>query len=218
MKRAIRLPSVSSVFGLSLFALMLALGAAHADPQASEPRIVPAFHAVELAGTMEVEIAVGKGQSVQVSGEADLLAKVTTVVKDGVLVIDTPRDLRKRHHLHVAVTTPELSAVSLSGTGEMKISGVSSERFAIGVSGTGQLTVRGSTGSLRVDVGVTGEVMAKELTAMSANVDVSGTGSATLYVTESVQADVTGTGSIEVHGKPAKVKKSVSGVGSIRIR
>ena len=77
---------------------------------------------------------------------------------------------------------------------------------------------RGSTGSLRVDVGGTGEVMAKELTAKSANVDVSGTGSATLYVTESVQADVTGTGSIEVHGKPAKVKKSVSGVGSIRIR
>jgi len=215
MKRAISRPSV---FGLSLFALLLALGAAHADPQASEPRSVPAFHAVELAGTMEVDVTVGKGQSVQVSGEADLLGKVTTVVKDGVLVVDTPRDLRRRHHLKVTVTVPELSAVSLSGTGEMKIGGVSSERFAIGVSGTGQLTVKGSTGSLRVDVGGTGEVAAKELIAKSANIDVSGTGSATLYVTESVQADVTGTGSIDVHGKPAKVKKSVSGVGSIRIR
>jgi hypothetical protein len=215
MKRAISRPSV---FGLSLFALMLALGAAHADPQASEPRNVPAFHAVELAGTMEVDVTVGKGQSVQVSGEADLLAKVTTVVKDGVLVVDTPRDLRRRHHLKVTVTVPELSAVSISGTGDMKISGVASERFAIALSGTGQLTVKGSTGSLRVDVGGTGEIAAKELIAKSANVDVSGTGSATLYVTESVQADVTGTGSIDVHGKPAKVKKSVSGVGSIRIR
>jgi len=121
MKRAISRPSV---FGLSLFALLLALGAAHADPQASEPRSVPAFHAVELAGTMEVDVTVGKGQSVQVSGEADLLGKVTTVVKDGVLVVDTPRDLRRRHHLKVTVTVPELSAVSLSGTGEMKIGGV----------------------------------------------------------------------------------------------
>jgi hypothetical protein len=215
MKRAIWL---SSVFSLSLFALMLALGAAHADPQASEPRTVPAFHAVELAGTMEVEVAVGKGQSVQVSGEADLLAKVSTVVKSGVLVIDTPRDLRRRHHLHVAVTVPELSAVSLSGTGGMKITGVSSERFAMDVSGTGQLIVKGSTGSLRIDVGGTGEVVAKELTAKSAVVDVSGTGSATLFVTDSLEADVTGTGSIDVHGKPAKVRKSVSGVGSIRIR
>ena len=215
MKRAI---SRSSVFGLPLFALMIALGAAHADPQASEPRSVSAFHAVELAGTMEVEVAVGKGQSVLVSGEADLLSKVSTVVKNGVLVIDTPRDLRRRHHLHVAVTIPDLSAVSLSGTGAMKISGVSGEHFAIDVSGTGDMTVKGSTGSLRVNVGGTGQVAARELTAKSANVDVSGTGSATLYVTESLEADVTGTGSIDVHGKPAKVRKSVSGVGSIRIR
>ena len=221
MKRAISRSSVSSVsgvFGLGLFGLMLALGVAHADPQASEPRNVPAFHAVELAGTMEVDVAVGKGQSVQVSGEADLIGKVTTVVKDGVLMIDTPRDLRRHHHLKVAVTVPELSAVSLSGTGEMKISGVSSERFSIGVSGTGQLSVKGSTGTLHVDVGGTGDVAAKELIAKSASVDVSGTGSATLYVTESVKADVSGTGSIEIHGKPANVKKSVSGVGSIRIR
>lgn len=215
MKRAL---SVSSVSGLSLFALMLALGAAHADPQGSEPRSVPAFHAVELAGTLEVAVAVGKAQSVQVSGEADLIGKVTTVVKDGVLFLDTPRDLRRHHHLHVAVTVPELSAVSLSGTGEMKVTGVTGERFAIAVSGTGDLSIKGSTGSLRVDVGGTGQVAARDLTAKSAVVDVSGTGSATLYVTESLEADVTGTGSIEVHGKPAKVRKSVTGVGSIRIR
>jgi hypothetical protein len=215
MKRAI---SLSSIFSLSLFALMLALGAAHADPQASEPRSVPAFHAVELAGTLEVEIGVGKAQSVQVSGEADLLGKVSTVVKDGVLVVDTPRDLRRRHHLHVTVTVPELSAVSLSGTGDMKISGVAGARFSISLSGTGQLTVNGSTGSLRVDVGGTGEIAAKDLTAKTARVDVSGTGSATVHVTDSLEADVTGTGSIDVHGKPARVKKSVTGVGSIRIR
>jgi hypothetical protein len=215
MKRAI---SLSSIFSLSLFALMLALGAAHADPQASEPRSVPAFHAVELAGTLEVEISVGKAQTVQVSGEADLLNKVSTAVKDGVLVVDTPHDLRRRHHLHVAVTMPELSAVSLSGTGDMKISGVASERFAISLSGTGQLTVKGSTSSLRVDVGGTGEIAARDLTAKTARVDVSGTGSATVHVTDSLEADVTGTGSIDVHGKPARVKKSVTGVGSIRIR
>jgi hypothetical protein len=215
MKRAI---SLSSIFSLSLFALMLALGAAHADPQASEPRSVPAFHAVELAGTLEVEIGVGKAQSVQVSGEADLLNKVSTAVKDGVLVVDTPHDLRRRHHLHVTVTVPELSAVSISGTGDMKISGVASERFAISLSGTGQLTVKGSTSSLRVDVGGTGEIAARDLTAKTARVDVSGTGSATVHVTDSLEADVTGTGSIDVHGKPARVKKSVTGVGSIRIR
>ena len=212
MKRAVQLSS------LSLFALLLALGAANADPQASEPRSVPAFQAVELAGTLEVDVTVGKAQTVQVSGEADLLAKVTTVVKDGVLVVDTERNMKRRHHLRVSVTVPELSSVALSGTGEMKIAGVANQSFAMSLPGTGELSVTGSTSSLRVVVDGTGQISAKDLAAKSAKVEVNGTGSATLRVTESLEANVTGTGSIDVHGKPARVKKSVSGVGSIHIR
>jgi hypothetical protein len=212
MKRAIQLSS------LSLFALLLALGAANADPQASEPRSVPAFHAIELAGTMEVDVTIAKAQTVQVSGEADLLAKVTTVVKDGVLVVDTERNMRRRHRLRVTVTVPDLSSVALSGTGEMKIAGVANQSFAISLPGTGQLSVTGSTSSLRVVVDGTGQINAKDLATKSAKVEVNGTGSAVLRVTESLEANVTGTGSIDVHGKPARVKKSVSGVGSIHIR
>ena len=212
MKRAIQLSS------LSLFALLLALGGANADPQASEPRSVPAFQAVELAGTLEVDVTVGKAQTVQVSGEADLLAKVTTVVKDGVLVVDTERNMKRRHHLHVSVTVPALSSVALSGTGEMKIAGIANQSFAMSLPGTGELSVTGSTSSLRVVVDGTGQISAKDLAARSAKVEVNGTGSATLRVTESLEANVTGTGSIDVHGKPARVKKSVSGVGSIHIR
>jgi hypothetical protein len=212
MKRAIQVSS------LSLFALLLALGGANADPQASEPRSVPAFHAVELAGTLEVDVTVGKAQTVQVSGEADLLAKVTTVVKDGVLVVDTERNMRRRHRLRVSVTVPDLSSVALSGTGEMKIAGISNQSFAMSLPGTGQLSINGSTSSLRVVVDGTGQINAKDLAAKSAKVEVNGTGSAVLRVSDSLEANVTGTGSIDVHGKPARVKKSVSGVGSIHIR
>jgi hypothetical protein len=212
MKRAIQLSS------LSLFALLLAIGAANADPQASEPRSVPAFHAIELAGTMEVDVTIGKAQSVQVSGEADLLAKVTTVVKDGVLIVDTERNMRRRHRLRVTVTVPDLSSVALSGTGEMKIAGLANQSFAMSLPGTGQLSVTGSTSSLRVVVDGTGQISAKDLAAKSAKVEVNGTGSAVLRVTDSLEANVTGTGSIDVHGKPARVKKSVSGVGAIHIR
>jgi hypothetical protein len=212
MKRAVQLSS------LSLFALLLALGAANADPQASEPRSVPAFQSIELAGTLEVDVTVGKAQTVQVSGEADLLAKVTTVVKDGVLVVDTERNMKRRHHLHVSVTVPALASVALSGTGEMKIAGIANQSFAMSLPGTGELSVTGSTSSLRVVVDGTGQISAKDLAARSAKVEVNGTGSATLRVTESLEANVTGTGSIDVHGKPARVKKSVSGVGSIHIR
>jgi hypothetical protein len=48
-------------------------------------------HALAVPGTIKVEVTVGKAAGVELRGEADLLAKVTTTVKDGVLVLDTPK-------------------------------------------------------------------------------------------------------------------------------
>lgn len=209
-------------------ALAVACTLARADtasadaPQASQPRSVPAFHAVELAGTLEVIATAGKPNSVEISGDADLLDKVTTTVKDGVLVLDTARDLDHGHlrnrHLRAVVSAPDLSALSISGTGAMKVSGIANEGLAVALPGTGAITVAGATGTLRVTVGGTGEVAGKNLTARDVVVDIAGTGSARLNASRSVEARVTGTGSVDVHGHPAQVRKSVSGLGSIHVQ
>jgi hypothetical protein len=192
-----------------------------ADPaQTSQSRSVGAFRAIELAGTLEVEVAIGRPVSVEVSGEADLVDKVTTQVKDGVLVLDTKeirRHNRRSSHLRAVITAPDLSALSISGTGEMKITGIASDKFAIDLSGTGAVTASGSVGALRVDVAGTGEVAGRQLAAKDLAVDISGTGSARLHATRSVEARITGTGSLHVDGHPASVKKQVSGLGSIKI-
>ncbi len=75
-------------YGLGLtpaFAILLALGLARADPpdsadppQATQPWTVPAFHGIDLAGVLTVEVTMGKPASVTVSGDADLVDKVTT--------------------------------------------------------------------------------------------------------------------------------------------
>jgi hypothetical protein len=206
---------------LPLFALLLAYRVAHADAQlASEARSVPEFRAIDLAGTLEVEVTIGKPASVVVSGEADLLAKVTTTVKGGTLIIDTKREdhTRRNTHLKVTITVPDLTAASLSGTGEVKVTGVANSRFAVDLSGTGSLAVTGSTDALSAKLSGTGEIKAKALTAKDATIALGGTGSASVYATESIEANVSGTGSVDVHGHPARVKKSVSGLGSVKIR
>jgi hypothetical protein len=48
-------------------------------------------------------------------------------------------------------------------------------------------------------------------------IDIGGTGSARLNATRSVDARITGTGSLDVHGHPAQVKKTVTGVGAVHI-
>jgi putative autotransporter adhesin-like protein len=218
-------------YGLGLapaFALLLALGIARAEPsdgadppQATQPRTVPAFHGIDLAGVLTIEVTVGKPASVTISGDADLVDKVTTTVKDGVLVIKTPehrRDQHRRHRrLHAAVTAPDLSSLAITGTGTIKATGVANDRLAVDVPGTGALTVSGSTGALSVRLGGTGEVTGKDLAARDLVVDIDGTGSARLNATRSVDARITGTGSLDVHGHPSQVKKTVTGLGSVHI-
>jgi hypothetical protein len=212
MKRAL---SLSAPLVLA-FALALA---AHADaPVSHEPRTVAAFHAIELAGTLEVDVTIGKPARVEVSGEADLLDKVSTTVKDGVLVLDTKPRMRSHRHLRASIVVPDLRSITISGTGEMTVAGIANDSLAISLPGTGAITATGSTGALHVVVDGTGDVAAKGLTAKDATVEVNGTGQATLHATQSVEAKVTGTGSIDIVGNPTRVKKSVTGLGSINIR
>ncbi|HEX3759206.1 MAG TPA: head GIN domain-containing protein [Kofleriaceae bacterium] len=216
-------------YGLGLvpaFALLLAVRLAHADSgdtdvaQASQPRSVPAFHGLDLAGVLGADVTLGKQASVTITGDADLIDKVTTTVKDGILVIDT-RELHHVHRhnmrLHAIVTAPDLSSLAVSGTGSIAITGVANDRLAMDVSGTGAIKASGSTGALNVQLSGTGEVSGKDLAAKDVVVDIHGTGSARLNATRSVDARISGTGSLSVHGHPAQIKKSVTGLGSVHI-
>ena len=162
-----------------------------------------------------------KPASVTISGDADLVDKVTTTVKDGVLVIHTPehrRDQHRRNHrLHATVTAPDLRSLAITGTGTLKATGIANDRLAIDVPGTGTLKLSGSTGALNVRLGGTGEVTGKDLAAKDLVVDIDGTGSARLNATRSVEARITGTGSLKVHGHPSQVKKTVTGLGAVHI-
>lgn len=215
MKRAISL--FAPVFLVSA-AIVASSATAHAESEiVSEVRAVPAFRAVELAGTLKVEVTVGAPARVEISAGTDVIGKVSTTVKDGVLVIDTRSRLRNQGPIRAIVTVPALSGVTISGTGQMEVHGIASDRFAVSLPGTGGVKLTGSTGALDLRVDGTGEVSAKELAAKDATVEISGTGSATLRATQSLEATVTGTGNISVHGKPARVRKSVSGLGNIKI-
>jgi hypothetical protein len=219
-----------STYGVGLapaLALLLAFGLARAEPpdtaeapQATQSRTVPAFHGVDLAGTLTAEVTVGKPASVTITGDADLVDKVTTTVKDGVLVLNT-RDLHVRHrrntHLRAIITAPDLSSLAITGTGTFTVAGLANDRLAIDVPGTGSIKASGSTGALSVRLGGTGEVTGRDLTAKDLVVDIDGTGSARLNATRSVDIRISGTGSLNVHGHPSQIKKTVTGLGSVHI-
>lgn len=186
---------------------------------AHQARSVPAFHGIDLAGTLQIDVVPGKPGAIELVGDADLFDKVSTTVVNGILIVQTkfPRD-RHTIHMHAIVSAAGINALTISGTGSIKASSLSVPDLALTLSGTGSVKAAGTTNALRVDVNGTGSISARQLTSRSAVVDMSGTGSASVDATDSVVATLSGTGSIDVHGHPAHVTQRKSGQGAIHIR
>jgi hypothetical protein len=196
--------------------LLLAGSSAYANPVTTDARSPGAFHAVELKGAVGVEIRVDSKTSVEVTGEPEAIKHISTDVKAGSLVIDMTGNVNTHEKLKVVVTTPNLDAVALSGAGNIKVSGVKAARFAIQLGGAGNLDVTGAADDVAVDM--TGHINAKDLPTKSATVTHGGTGNVAVTATEKITATLTGVGNVTVYGHPKSVSKSVSGVGSIRLR
>ena len=116
---------------LTLFSILLAhaCAPAAADPggAASEVRATGPFRGIEIAGTIEVEARIAPATRVEVIGEPDRIKQVRTQVVGGVLRIETKGKV-ERSRLRVVVTAPALETFSISGTGELRASGLDGAR------------------------------------------------------------------------------------------
>lgn len=214
--------SIARLAPLTLFSVVLAQACAPAAADApaagaaSEVRTTGAFRGVELAGTIEVEARIGPATRVEVIGEPDRIKQVLTSVAGGVLRIDTKGKLGKSR-LRVVVTAPALETFAISGTGELRATGLGGGTIEATISGAGAMQLAGKAAALRLSIPGTGEVRAKDLVVGDATIDVQGTGEARIHATRSVDARIAGTGALRIHGNPATVKRSVTGTGIIDV-
>jgi len=183
---------------------------------ATQSRDVAAFHGVELAGSNNVVIRAGETQSVVVRADENLLARVTTEVRSGTLVVaNTPGSLTTKSPMSVEVTVPTLDALTLTGAGNIVVAGIETESLTVTLPGSGTLAASGSATRLAVTVSGSGMVQFTRLVANDVRAVVSGSGSIFVTATRSLDASVSGDGAILYTGHPPNVTKSVSGSGAI---
>jgi len=182
---------------------------------ATQSRNVADFIRLDVAGTPQVIVRVGVPKSVVIHGDDNLLRLVTTKVADGTLEVSQAGDFNSHRGIQVEVAIPSLAGVMLSGTGDLSVTGVRTDRFKVDLSGAGRLEMSGT--AKRVDASVTGVGDARlgRLLSSDTHVVVSGTGSATVFATKSLYASVSGTGNITYHGNPQQIKTSITGTGSV---
>jgi hypothetical protein len=185
---------------------------------AEQARAVPAFSAIDLAGSNIVTVRVGGRRAVVVHADDNLLSKVTTAVRSGRLVIDTTGSFSTRAPMRVAVTTPSLDALALSGSGIVSVQGVRAKTFAVTLPGSGLLRAGGSADRLVVTLSGSGLAQLGGLVARDARAVVAGSGRIDVTATRTLRASVPGTGAIFYGGNPAHVRTSISGTGTIVAR
>ena len=181
----------------------------------TQTRTVAGFTSLDLAGSNNVTIIVGRPQSVVVHADSNLINHVTTQVVAGTLVIGDTGNFTARGPMSVDVSVPSLTALSLSGSGQISATAISTPQLTVTISGSGLGSAAGTATRLDVAINGNGKAQLSQLTARDVQAVVSGSGLIQVTATTSLDAAVPGSGAIIYSGNPPQVTTSVTGSGTV---
>lgn len=200
------------------------------------------FHEIEVAGPFDVDVRTGSGPSVSARGSDKLLERTLIEVEGDKLVV-RPKSNRSFFHFgnndggkaSLTITVPQLSALTLAGTGDVHIDRVQGSDFDGTIAGHGdmtlgqvavqqiKLTIAGS-GNLKANAGTTksaeyaiaghGDLDAGGVQAQDLKVDIAGSGSIHAHASGAADIDIVGSGDVDVAGG-AKCNVSKLGSGDV---
>ena len=188
--------------------------------ESTETRDVGDFNRISVSGQTDVEVTIGATQTVTVRGDDNLISNVELETDDGELDIseEDGLDLRPAVGLTVEIVVPQLEGVSISGSADTQINGLSGGVFRAEVSGSGSVEAVGDINRAEAEVSGSGVVRFERLIAREVEANVSGSGSIDVFASESLDASVSGSGEIVYSGDPPTLDTEVSGDGDISAR
>ena len=133
----------------------------------------------------------------------------------GTLVIGDTGSFTARTPMSVDVSVPSLTALSISGDGQISATGINTPQLTATVSGSGLLSAAGTATQLDVTLSGAGQAQLFQLTARDVHAVVSGSGLIQVNATTSLDAAVPGSGAIVYSGSPPQVTTSVTGTGAV---
>lgn len=182
---------------------------------ATRTRSVAQFSRLDLAGSNNVTVTVGGRQSVVVRADSKLINDVTTRVVDGTLTIADTGSFTATSPMSVEVSVPSLTALELSGSGQISVSGIKAQWLTVTITGNGLLYAIGSTAQLDVTLSGEGTAQLNQLVADNVSALVTGAGLIEVIARASLVAVIPGDGAIIYGGNPAQVTTSVTGTGTV---
>lgn len=209
----------------------------------SENRQVPAFEAITSQSSVNLQVRQGDVASLKISGDDNLLPLLETTVDKGrhgdTLTIRWKRgeSVYTRSKIQVDVVVPKLSAISVAGSGnvrlspfstpslqlsvagsgDMKFEQLKAEQLSIAISGSGDIGGSGTVQRVKASVAGSGDVRLADLKADEVEVRIAGSGDAQVQAMKTLDVTIAGSGDVTYTGD-AQVKSKVSGSGSVKKR
>jgi hypothetical protein len=183
----------------------------------TEDRALGDFTAVSLDGVGRLEIDQTGTDSINITGDDNILPYILTRVQDGELIISIEENVTFTNvsDLVYKVTVATIESLELNGAGEIVVSNLEGELWQVRLDGGGSITVSGEVTRQEVDLNGLGLYEARDLVSQEAVVEQDGAGSAVVNVTGTLDATIDGVGSIEYFGNPT-VTQEINGLGTIK--
>ncbi len=189
---------------------------AGSDPAQKKSIDLKGFTKIELNGSADMTVTVGKAESITVEGDQDRIDKLESKIVDGKLVFEEKSSGLFGNHgdLKITVTVPSLEAIELSGSGDVFINGVKGTAFTATLTGSGDIELKGTAETLSLSVTGSGDLNAKGLASKTSSAAVVGSGNIETSTSSDLTITITGSGDVRYFGDP-KVTKAIAGSGDV---
>lgn len=233
-----------SVFAVGLAGLVMGCSTGGAGSQAEASGSgtertyqVAAFQKLGVEGPYDVEVRQAGQTSVRATGPSELLNNMIVRVDGDTLRIEPRSGFRwsgDGDGVKVYITTPNLAAAALAGSGDVSVDRAAGERFEAALAGSGDLQigqvevgaleasiagsgdvrVAGRAERAEVSIAGSGDVDASGLASRRASVSIAGSGNAAINASEAADVAILGSGDVTVTGG-ARCTVSRAGSGNV---
>ena len=182
----------------------------------TETRQVAGFTKVELSGTGELTIEKTGTESLTISAEDNILPLLTSEVSGDTLVLGTKpnAEIVPSKPITYSLTVKDLTGLSVSGSGNVRASDLTTDSLSSKISGSGTITASGTVGAQDLDISGSGGYRAEQLTSRSVKARISGSGNASVLVSDTLDVTISGSGTLTYSGDP-NVTQEISGSGKL---
>lgn len=207
------------------------------DLPKEEVRKLDTFTGIGISISADVYYTPGNVHEIKIEGDAKDVDDLITKVENGFLQVKYPPRFKiRRSKLTIHITSSELEAVKVSGSGKFKsgepvtsdemdfaVSGsgdihfekLTADEISVKISGSGDVVlIKGNADELGTRISGSGKLNAEAFEVDEFSASISGSGSVKITVKEELESRISGSGKVYYHGNP-RVNASSSGSGKV---